>query len=68
LAECMTEEDNNEQNGVAPANIPSVVGDLDKDDLRWLEESTAASGVPLHVDDVEAIDDLASLLTLSERS
>jgi hypothetical protein len=41
---------------------------LDEDESRWLEESTAASNVPLYVEDPDVIADLANLLTLSKRS
>lgn len=41
---------------------------LDEDESRWLVESTAASDVPLYVEDPDVIADLANLLTLSKRS
>lgn len=64
----MTEEDNNNQDDPTRAEAQRVVGNLNEDDLRWLEESTAASGVPLHVEDASVIGELANALTLSKRS
>lgn len=56
----------------APNKVARVqtraTGILSDEDSQWLRKSTDASGVPLQVRSKQAIEGLASLITLSKRS